>query len=346
MKIAFVINDINTEDANYTTVNLAKKAHEMGHSIYMIDVGHLSYAHDGLMGAKARTVEDKKYKSSGTFFNALKQSTLKYITAVDLDVLFLRNNPADEIGEREWAQNAAYVFGEIAVKNGVIVLNHPATLSTAINKMYFQHFPEILRPKTIITRDQKEIEDFFEDQKGKIILKPLQGSGGTNVFMVDRKSKKNLNQIIEAISRDGYVIAQEYLTEATEGDTRLFIMNGNPLTVDGKFAAIRRVNETEDIRSNVHAGGRPKPAKISKEVLTLIDVLRPKLQKDGMFLVGVDIVGTKLMEINVFSPGGLNMMSNNYKVDFLKEVIRAIEAKVKYKSIYGNDLSNIHLASL
>jgi glutathione synthase len=346
MKIAFVINDINTEDANYTTVNLAKKAHEMGHSIYMIDVGHLSYAYDGLMGAKARTVEDKKYKSSGTFFNALKQSSLKYITAADLDVLFLRNNPADEIGEREWAQNAAYVFGEIAVKNGVIVLNHPATLSTAINKMYFQHFPEILRPKTIITRDQKEIEDFFEDQKGKIILKPLQGSGGTNVFMVDRKSKKNLNQIIEAISRDGYVIAQEYLTEATEGDTRLFIMNGSPLTVDGKFAAIRRVNESEDIRSNVHAGGRPKPAKISKEVLTLIDVLRPKLQKDGMFLVGVDIVGTKLMEINVFSPGGLNMMSNNYKVDFLKEVILAIEAKVKYKSIYGNDLSNIHLASL
>ena len=260
--------------------------------------------------------------------------------------MFLRNNPADEIGKRDWAQNAAYIFGQVAESKGVIVINHPRTLSDAINKMYFQHFPELLRPKTIITRDVNEIKEFFQEQKGKIILKPLQGSGGTNVFLVTKDTQKNMTQIIEAISRDGFVIAQEYLPEASKGDTRLFLMNGVPLCVNGKFAAIRRVNENDDIRSNVHAGGRPKPAKITEKTLEMVDALRPKLIHDGMFLVGADIVGDKLMEINVFSPGGLNMMSDNYKEDFLGAVIEAIEHKVKYKQTYNGLLNNQDLACL
>jgi glutathione synthase len=346
MKIAFVINELATEKSNYTTICLASKAHEMGHKAFVVEVGDLAYTADGYMGARARRVSKKGIKNNEEYFVALKEAGKETITAEELDVLFLRNNPADEIGEREWAQNAAFIFGQIAVKNGVIVLNNPSKLANAINKMYFQHFPEVLRPSTIISRDVQEIKAFLKEQNNYMILKPLQGSGGSNVFIVDKENVKNLNQIIEAITRDGFVIAQEYLPAASKGDTRLFLMNGEPLCIGEKYAAIQRINHTDDIRSNVHAGGRPKRATVTKKMLELAEILRPKLIKDGMFLVGIDIAGDKLMEINVFSPGGLNMMSAAYKADFLKVVIEAIERKVYYRKVYGDTLENKDLACL
>lgn len=346
MKIAFVINDFKTEKANYTTTFLALSAHRRGHEIYVFGVGDLGYSVDGHMVAQARTVGEQTYKSSDTFFKALSSSTPQKISSGDLDVLFLRNDPSEDINNRNWAQNAPYIFGQIAMREGVIVLNHPASLSDAINKMYFQHFPDVLRPKTIITREPKDILDFFDAQKGKIILKPLQGSGGKNVFMVDKNSKSNLNQIIEAISNDGFIIAQEYLAKAKEGDTRFFLMNGLPLQKNGVYAAMRRVNQSGDIRSNIHAGGKGKKAEVDEEMLSLVQILKPKLVQDGMFLVGLDIVGDKLMEVNVFSPGALNMISEMYEIDFGTTIIEAIEKKVLYKKVYGQYVDNITLATL
>jgi len=218
------------------------------------------------------------------------------------------------------------------MRDKVLVLNHPNSLAGAVNKMYFQHFPEILRPRTIITRDHKEIREFFKEQNGKMILKPLQGSGGANVFLMDKENEKNLSQTIDAIIRDG--------------DTRLFLMNGKPFEVDGSYAIMQRVNSSGDIRSNIHAGGKPKKVKMTHTILELAEIVRPKLVQDGMFLVGIDIVGDKLMEINVFSPGGLNIMGSMYEVDFSSKVIESIEKKVYYNELYSNYLFNSRLATL
>lgn len=345
MNIAFIINDIKTEIANYTTVHLALAAHRMGHKMYLVGAGELAYVSDGSMSARGYTVKETKYKSAENFLKSMQESEPVKISSNELDVLFIRNDPSDDMIERPWAQNAPYVFGQIAMRNGVLVINHPVTLPNSINKMYFQHFPEIIRPRTVISRNQEELENFFKEQK-KIILKPLQGSGGKNVFLIEEKTKKNLKQIIEAISRDGYIIAQEYLPKAKDGDVRMFLMNGEPLKVDGKYAAIRRVNANGDIRSNIHAGGHVEKAKVDDKMLELAEALRPKLLKDGMFLIGIDIVGDKLMEVNVFSPGALNLMSDYYGVDFCKAVIQSIEKKIHYKSIYGADVENVTLATL
>src|SRR5690606_29780587 len=107
---------------------------------------------------------------------------------------------------------------------------------------YFQHFPEQVRPTTLISRDVEEIKEFIELQHDKVVIKPLQGSGGQSVFLIGEDEKANLNQMIEAVIRDGYCIVQEYLPAATQGDVRLFVMNGRALSYDGKFAAFRRVN--------------------------------------------------------------------------------------------------------
>jgi glutathione synthase len=346
MKIAFIINDHETEKANFTTPALGFAAYKREHDVYFIGVGELAYASNGHLSARCKTISGKNFNGQETFFKAVQKEEYKRITSEELDVLFLRNDPSDEINERDWAQNAAFIFGEIAMRDKVLVLNHPSTLASAVNKMYFQHFPGVLRPKTIITRDHKEIKDFFKEQKNKMILKPLQGSGGTNVFMMDKDNEHNLTQTIDAISRDGYVIAQEYLPDAKNGDTRLFLMNGEPLKAQEQYAIMQRVNASGDIRSNIHAGGRPKKAKMTDQILELAEIVRPKLVQDGMFLVGIDIVGDKLMEINVFSPGGLNVMGAMYEVDFATEVIKSIEKKVHYNNLYHNYLFNSRLATL
>ncbi|AKD02834.1 glutathione synthetase [Pontibacter korlensis] len=343
MTIGFVVNDITTEKATYTTIFLAQRMHNKGHTVYLMGVGDLAYYPDGYMGAEAVQADPKhKYKSLTTYLEAIQSEKANKVrvTAPELDVLMLRNDPSSEPEGRGWAQNAGIIFGQLALRHGVIVLNDPTKLSDAVNKMYFQHFPEAVRPRTLITRDKDEIKEFFNEQKNNIILKPLQGSGGSGVFMVKKNDATNLNQIVEAISRDGYVIAQEYLSEASAGDVRLIVMNGEALQHKGKYCAIHRVNSKDDIRSNLHAGGSTQQAKVTPTMLDLVELVRPKLIQDGMFLVGLDIVGSKLMEINVFSPGGLYDASEMEGVDFSEPIIAALERKVHYKKTYDVQINN------
>jgi glutathione synthase len=268
------------------------------------------------------------------------------ITVDDLDVLMLRNDPSEDAVKRPWASSAGIIFGRVAMRHGVVVLNDPNGLAKATNKMYFQHFPEEVRPATLITRDRDELKQFAKEQGEKIVLKPLQGSGGSGVFLVRSDDMSNLNQMVETLTRDGYIIAQEYLPAAAVGDTRLFLMNGAPLRYKGKYAAFRRVRTGDDIRSNVHAGGKIQQAVIDDTALRIAEIVRPKLVQDGMFLVGLDIVGDKLMEINVFSPGGLGSAQKFEKVNFTQAVLEALERKVQYMSYYRRNFNNTEMAML
>lgn len=288
------------------------------------------------------------YKSTETYLNTLRgpKSIRERIVLDDLDILLLRNDPSNDTTSRPWAVSAGIIFGRMAMRGGVIVLNDPDGLGKASNKMYFQGFPEQVRPATIITRDRAEVRAFAKEHNGNIVLKPLQGSGGQGVFLVRQGDMSNLNQIVETLTRDGYVIAQEYLPAAAEGDTRLFLMNGLPLRYKGKYAAFRRIRSGDDMRSNVSAGGTIDKAIIDDTALRIAEIVRPKLVADGMFLVGLDIVGDKLMEINVFSPGGLGSAQRFEKVDFTQPVLDALERKVQYGQYYMRRFNNVDMATL
>lgn len=327
MKIGFVINDYQTEMPAFTTTGLALQASKMGHEIYYIAVEDFIYTNQEQMGAHSRKAPKKQFRTQATFWDSIKGTKKKLITAKELDVLFLRNDPSAD-GDRPWAQHAGIVFGQLAKNNGgVITLNNPETLAKAFNKMYFQYFPQSIRPETIITRNLEDIRAFYNAHQKNIILKPLQGSGGKNVFLLNEENK-NFNQIVDVIFRDGFVVAQEYLPAAKKGDIRLFLLDGRPIVVEGKIAAIHRVNAPGDIRSNIHQGGSVKTPKITKRTKEIIEEVAPKLIRDGMFLVGIDIVEDKVMEVNVFSPGGLGHAGRIHKVDFYEPVIKAIEKKI------------------
>ncbi len=348
MRIGFVVNQIKTEEPGYTTIRLAMAALNLGHEIWLMGAGDFAYDVDERIHARARSVSKSKYKLSESFLKDLQSKKAKQerITVDDLDVLMLRSDPSVDAVQRAWAQASGIIFGRVAMRHGVIVLNDPNGLSKAMNKMYFQLFPEEVRPRTLITRDRDEIKNFAKNEGGNIVLKPLQGSGGQSVFLVRPSDLPNLNQMIDSVSRDGYIIAQEYLPAAAEGDTRLFLMNGHPFRYRGKYAAFRRLRSGEDMRSNIHAGGKLQEAQISDSHFKIAEIVRPKLVQDGMFLVGLDIVGDKLMEINVFSPGGLGSAQKFEKVNFAHGVIHALEQKVEYMTYYKRNFDNVDLATL
>jgi glutathione synthase len=268
------------------------------------------------------------------------------ITVDRLDVLMLRNDPAQDVRKRPWARLAGINFGRLTTRHGVIVLNDPDGLNHAVNKTYLQYFPKSVRPRTLITRNRDEIKNFADEQGGTIVIKPLAGSGGRNVFLVRPEDAPNFNQMIESVLGDGYVIAQEYLPEAVEGDTRLLLMNGKIIEQEGKIAGIRRLRPRDDMRSNMSAGGTRAPAEITDAMIRLAETVGPRLIKDGIFFAGLDIVGDKIMEINVFSPGALYGASQMTGVNFMEPVIASLERKVEFRNRHSRDLSNSQLAVL
>lgn len=348
MRLGFVVNDVATEKNNYTTIRLARTAANQGHQVALIGLDGFVYDANGTVRAKAHVPRGDSYADDDAFLDEVQDegADTERINVEELDVLMLRSDPAEEQVDRPWAPTSALLFAQLVTRRGVIVLNDPTHLTNASNKTYFQHFPEEVRPVTCISRDADEIKSFIATRDGRGVIKPLQGSGGQGVFVVDGASGANLNQMIDAVIRDGYAIAQEYLPKAAEGDLRLLTLNGRPLRVDGRYACFRRYNDSGDARSNISAGGKIEIAEPDADALRLAEIVAPKLIADGMYLAGLDIVGDKLMEVNVDTPGGINMAEELTGVDFSSHIIADFARKVRLRDQYNGTLGNVELAML
>lgn len=349
MRIAFVVNDVQTEVADYTTTLLALTAVNRGHDVFYINVGDFSLNLDNHTYAHAIIPTKIHHRSSHVFLKEIQNQTSREIINVDdLDVLMIRNDPSLDAISRPWARMAAINFGRFAMQHGVLVLNDPNGLDRAFTKLYLKLLPDWVYPRTLITRDKVDIKSFITNEGGYAILKPLFGSGGRGVFVVRPQDEPNLNQMIEAIARDGYVITQEFLPEGVKGDTRLFVMNGVPLQYKGHIAAIHRQRKEgdQDIRSNMSAGAIAVTAKVTDQMLALAEAVNPFLVENGIFLAGLDIVDNKLLEINLLSPGGLDSTCKLEGVNYFTEIIKTIENKVSHLKQHPDDNDNIKMATL
>lgn len=346
MRIAFVVNHLATERPRGTTVVLAHAAHRLGYQVFLMDVGDLACYADGRVGGPARAAPGGMYADSEAFLEAVRdrRPNPARIDTSALDVLWLRYNPSECGLEEKWAAITGIRFGQLAARQGTLVLDDPEGLLYAEGKLYLQQFPESVRPRTLVTRSMDEIRSFHSGT-GRTVLKPLDGYGGEDVFLIEGPAT-NLGALVQSLSRRGFIVAQEFLSAAVEGDIRLFLMNGAPLRVQGKFAAIRRVNRTGDFRSNMLAGGVAEQAHLDETVLRLAAEVGPRLKEDGIFLAGIDIVGNRVVEINTMSPGGLHSAIKLEGVDFASEVIRAVARKLDRRRETRASLSNRVLASM
>lgn len=324
MKIAFFVNEVSTEIPEYTTTRLAIAAARGGHEVWYVGAGDIEHTSDGSVAAHGYPAVHESGDDLESFLEAVKNPDgCKRIQVDGFDAVMLRNDSIEDLHERPWAFNTGMLFGQMLKALGVCVVNDPTGLQRAGSKIYLHEFPESVRPRGLVSRNQDALIDFVKET-GPTVLKPLYGAKGRNVFLVEGPEDPNINQMIEAVLEDGYAIAQERIEGAEDGDIRLFLVDGEALVQDGKYAAVRRVPEGNDVRANISAGAHPTDADIGDDILEMVDAMRDRLKRDGMFFVGVDIIGSKVVEINAESAGGLQSVEHFTGIDFAPAIIDAL----------------------
>jgi glutathione synthase len=324
MRIAFFVNEVATEVDEYTTTRLARAAVQLGHETWYVGVGDVELGDDGHLTAGARAAAFENGDTLESFMVRVKERDPERVDMDDLDALFLRNESLEDLQARPWACPLGVVLGQTLKARGVTVVNDPMSLVRATSKLYLEEYPSSIRPRSLVTRDPKAIEQFVAEV-GHSVVKPLYGAKGRNVFVIEDAGEVNLAQITEAVLQDGYALAQQFVDGGEDGDARIFLLEGQILERDGTLAAFRRVPDGNDPRANISKGGRAVPLEVGEVERGIVDAMRDKLVADGMYFVGIDVIGDKVVEINAESPGGMQAVERLYDIDVCPTVIEALE---------------------
>jgi glutathione synthase len=292
LRFVFVMDPVSTivvdED---TTFALMLEAQARGHR-----VDHCLPQQVGLEGgrvvARVRPATMQSDPSAPVALGAPEDVDL-----ADVDAVMIRKDPPFD-GPYLWL---TLLLEHLRGKT--LVVNDPRGLRECNEHLHILHFPEVIAP-TLISADKRRIRRFVDEMAGQAILKPIDGHGGDKVFLL-KTGDLNLNGIIEALTHNGAraVMAQQYLPAVREGDKRILLVDGDPL------GAILRVPAADDARSNIHVGGSVQAGELDDDDRAIVDAVAPRLRSEGLWFVGLDVIGGKLTEINVTSPTGIQQMS-------------------------------------
>jgi len=351
MRICFVVADVRAQQATFTGIYLAWAAHRRGHDVRFVSVDDLSFLDDNNILATTTRVRAGDYADPAVYARALAsdEAVVEEDTLSVFDVVFLRYNPTREGEGRPGAP--LIDFGWRLRLAGTLVINDPEGMRRAGSRMYLSDFPADVRTRTLVSRSKTRLKAFLKALDGPAVLKPLAPRGGEHVFYLRRRQVSNLNQIIATVTKEGYALAQEYLPEADQGEKRLLLLNAEPLRIGDRVAIYRRRPARKGAQSSVKSvgtsgakAGGTSGTKTSTSVrgrcdfgpveARICDILRPRLLADGLTFVSVDIVGDRILELNVFTPGGLHAISELYGVDASEVVIADLERRVRLRAAY------------
>lgn len=231
-----------------------------------------------------------------------------------------------------------------SVKDDVFIVNSLQGMRVANNKLYTAVFDDPnneMIPVTHVSKNKEYLIRMIEESPAdKMILKPLNGFGGSGVILIEKSAMGNINSLLDFYvnSSNGasdYVILQEYIEGADKGDVRILMLNGLPI------GAMKRVPGEKDHRSNVSAGGTIAKHKLTAQEKKLCQKIGPKLIQDGLYFVGIDVIGGMLVEVNVMSPGGVTYMNKVYKVKIQEKIIDFLESKILEQSAAFRRVSDL-----
>lgn len=291
-----------------TTFALSLEAQRRGHSLFHYTPDRLSMR-DGIVSAKVEALAVRDVEGDHFTLGAPERRDLS-----EMDVVLLRQDPPFDMNYI----TTTHLLERIHPKT--LVVNDPAWVRNSPEKIFVTEFPDLM-PETLITKDPEEIAA-FRREFGDIILKPLYGNGGAGVFHLTDVDR-NLSSLLEMFGqmfREPF-IAQRYLKDVRAGDKRIILIDGEPV------GAINRVPAAHDARSNMHAGGRPEPTELTDREREICDRIGPSLRERGFILVGIDVIGDYMTEINVTSPTGIREIKRFGGADVAALFWDAVEAK-------------------
>lgn len=324
MRLLFLVNDVaGIVPRQTTTLLLMAAARE--HEVWVTGVSDLSWSSPAGLRARAWRVPASEQKNARVVA-ALKQRNPKRIEVETCDAVIIRTNPG-RAGDQLPSHDVALHLLAGAAQRGLAVLNDPVTLRRAATKVYLTELPPEVVPAHIVSRDPAEVKAWLQALDGPAVVKPVRGTRGQGVFLVD-EARSNLQQIIEVVQASGYVMAQAFAEGGEKGDVRVIAVGGEVLEIDGGPAAIARVPGQGDFRSNLAVGGKAELGVVDDAKRASLARIADKLREDGLFYVGIDFIGDQIIELNVFSPGGLGSASEHQGHDFAGAVMRTIEAEL------------------
>ena len=309
LSLAFVMDPIHAIDITKdTTFLLMLEGQRRGHRVLYLEPGDLS-ADDGRALARVRSVTLRREQGRHAELSPPRTVALDDET----DVVFQRQDPP---------VNADYVTATqiLGLCRRARVLNRPESILAFNEKIFALHFADLMA-ETRVTRRIPEIVDFLAKVGGDMIVKPLDGKGGEGIFHL-RHDDRNLFSILEQSTafETRWVMAQRYLPQVRQGDKRILLLEGEPL------GALLRVPAEQETRANLHVGGKALATGLDDDDRSIVERVGPVLAREGLFFVGIDVIGGRLTEVNVTSPTGMQEIDALEGVTLETRVIERVEA--------------------
>jgi len=333
MKICFIMYPWSrVEPETDSTLRMIHECVKRGHTVALSTVNNLTIR-DSVASAFCDVFSSKsKYSDNIPSFYKNAQFKKAQLPLAGFDAIIMRANPP--------LDTLALNFLD-SVRGDTFIMNDLDGLRMANNKVYtasFQDTESEFIPATHVSKNRDYLERIFdESDSNRMILKPLDGYGGRGVIVLEKSARQSFRSLLDFyIGGDengkgsNYVILQDYVMGAEEGDVRILMLNGEPI------GAMKRVPAANDVRSNIHAGGTVVKHKLTAQEKKLCKYIGPKLVRDGLYFTGIDIIGGKLIEVNVLSPGGIVRINKLNRVKLQAQVIDFVESVVHAKELVMN----------
>jgi glutathione synthase len=311
VRILFIIDPLESLHLDGdTSYALMAEAQRRGHEVWTCQIGQLGLEHDDPI-AEARPTRLTGAEPPFTTEAAMP------IPLESFGCVMMRKDPPLDVDylQATWILERA--------RGKTLLINDPRGLRELNEHLAVLAFPE-LTPPTIVTRSPKRVRDFLAEQGGAVVVKPIDGYAGLGVFVI-KNGDTNLSSLLETATRQGraWTIAQRYLPQATQGDKRIILLEGRPL------GAVLRVPQPDEARGNLHVGSTARASEITPEDDAIIRAIAPTLLQHGLWLVGLDVIGGRLTEINITSPTGIRHLDRLTGGNAAAPVLEFIESRAK-----------------
>lgn len=308
LKIGVVMDPIETIHVyKDTTLALLNAAQQKGCDIFYLEQQDLYISNGVAMGSMC------SLSVSLNENNWFEKGSVTRTPLSELDVILMRKDPPFD---SEFIYST-YIL-ELAEQAGVLIANKPSSLRDCNEKVFATHFPHLMTP-TLVTRRADLLKDFHAEHQD-VIFKPLDGMGGSSIFRI-KPQDPNLSVIIETLTLHGQqqIMAQKFIPDITEGDKRILMINGEPVPY-----CLARIPAKGETRGNLAAGGRGETRPLSDSDRRIAEEIGPILKAKGLYFVGLDVIGSKLTEINVTSPTCVREISRDSGIDVASQLIDSL----------------------
>ncbi len=310
MKLGVLMDPIQTVKVKKdSSMAMMLEAQKRGYHIYYFEMKDL-YLENGQCRASVQQIQ--VFDDVDHWFELSEKED---IALSELDAVLMRKDPPFDT---EYIY-ATYML-ERAELEGTLIVNKPQSLRDCNEKLFTAWFAD-LTPKTLVTRNSARIREFHQ-QNQDVIIKPLDGMGGSSIFRI-KPDEVNIGVIIETLTANGscYAMIQEYMPEIINGDKRILIVNGEPMPY-----CLARIPAQGETRGNLAAGGRGEARPLSPTDKLIAETIGPELKKRGLLFVGLDVIGDKVTEINVTSPTCIREIEAAYPINISGKLLDAIES--------------------